>query len=65
MISPAWRRWARSLCSTGDDLNGKTALPEPFEKEYDVDKPDGTPMLDELDQPGEYLSGTDPNNSEH
>jgi len=27
----------------GDDLNGNR-LPDPFEKEYDVDKPDGDPI---------------------
>lgn len=47
----------------GADSNGN-GLPDPFEQETGVNDPDADPDLDGLDTLSEYLSGTDPTNSD-
>jgi hypothetical protein len=47
----------------GADTN-TNGLPDPFEDTYNVTAPSGDPDLDLLNNLDEYLSGTDPNNSD-
>ena len=47
----------------GDDLDGD-GMPDGWEQENDVDDPDGDPDLDFWPNLGEYLTGTDPHNSD-